>query len=76
MIDPLSSAGLVIAVFDQLWKLGERTAELVADFREFDNDSEKLQSKIRDESNQTRTLRLLLFEESTVRFSLLLIDFQ
>jgi len=37
MIDPLSSAGLAIAVFDQLWKLGERTAELVADFREFDN---------------------------------------
>lgn len=36
-MDPLSVAGLTIAIFDQLWKLGDRTAELVANFRDFDN---------------------------------------
>lgn len=37
MVDPLSITGLTIAVLEQLWKLGERTAELVSDFRDFDN---------------------------------------
>jgi hypothetical protein len=36
-MDPLSVAGLTIAVLDQLWKVGERTAELVANYRDFDN---------------------------------------
>ncbi|KAI9703698.1 MAG: hypothetical protein M1836_007468 [Candelina mexicana] len=36
MLDPLSLAGLTIAIFDQLLKLGERTAELVSDVRTFD----------------------------------------
>ncbi|KAI8307210.1 hypothetical protein K4K61_003751 [Colletotrichum sp. SAR11_59] len=35
-MDPLSIAGLTIAVLDQLWKIGNRTAELVSDYREFD----------------------------------------
>jgi hypothetical protein len=37
IMDPLSIAGLTIAVLDQLWKMGDRTAELVSNFREFDN---------------------------------------
>ncbi|KAF4331584.1 kinase-like (PK-like) [Fusarium beomiforme] len=37
MIDPLSIAGLTIAVIDQLWKVSERTAELISNFREYDN---------------------------------------
>jgi hypothetical protein len=32
-MDPLSIAGLTIAVLDQLWKMGDRTAELVSNFR-------------------------------------------
>ncbi|KAK7460228.1 hypothetical protein Landi51_00476 [Colletotrichum acutatum] len=35
-MDPLSVAGLTIAVLDQLWKIGDRTAELVSNYREFD----------------------------------------
>lgn len=35
-MDPLSVAGLTIAVLDQLWKIGERTAELVSNYRDFD----------------------------------------
>lgn len=37
MIDPLSVAGLTIAVLDQLWKIGEGTAQLVWNFRGFDS---------------------------------------
>jgi hypothetical protein len=36
MADPLSILGLTIAIFDQLIKLGERTAELTSDIRAFD----------------------------------------
>lgn len=36
MLDPLSIAGLSLAIFDELLKLGERTAELVSDIRSFD----------------------------------------
>ena len=35
MIDPVSIVGLTIAIFDQLLKLGERTAELTSDIRAF-----------------------------------------
>jgi hypothetical protein len=37
MLDPLSIAGLTIAIFDQLLKLGERTAQLIADAKTFDD---------------------------------------
>jgi hypothetical protein len=37
MMDPLSVAGLTIAIFDQLVKLGERTAQLIADAKSFDD---------------------------------------
>lgn len=36
MLDPLSLAGLTLAICDELLKLGERTAELVRDIRAFD----------------------------------------
>lgn len=36
-MDPLSIAGLTIAVLDQLWKIGEGTAQLVSNFRDFDS---------------------------------------
>jgi hypothetical protein len=36
MVDPLSLAGLTLAICDELLKLGERTAELVRDIRAFD----------------------------------------
>ena len=35
MIDAVSIAGLTIGVFDQVLKLGERTAELTSDIRAF-----------------------------------------
>ena len=35
MLDPVSIVGLTIAIFDQLLKLGERSAELTADIRTF-----------------------------------------
>lgn len=35
MIDPISIVGLTIAIFDQLLKLGERSAELTSDIRGF-----------------------------------------
>lgn len=37
MLDPLSVAGLTIAVIDALIKLGERTAELISDANAFEN---------------------------------------
>ncbi|KAM0490786.1 hypothetical protein ACHAP8_011180 [Fusarium lateritium] len=64
-MDPLSVAGLTIAVLDQLWKLGDRTAELVGNFRSFDSDTKTLESKIRDENNRTRALQKLLFDKSS-----------
>jgi hypothetical protein len=36
MIDPLSIAGLIISIFDQFLKLGERMAQLIADAKTFD----------------------------------------
>ncbi|KAJ0357265.1 hypothetical protein COL154_010308 [Colletotrichum chrysophilum] len=64
-MDPLSIAGLTIAVLDQLWKVGNRTAELVSDYRGFDTDTRILENKLRDENNRTRALQLLLFELSS-----------
>ncbi|KAI9148806.1 Sodium transport ATPase 5 [Paramyrothecium foliicola] len=64
-MDPISVAGLTIAVLDQLWKVGERTAELVANFRDFDTESRALELKVRDENNRSRALKMLLFDPST-----------
>ncbi|KAK2745079.1 hypothetical protein CKAH01_18296 [Colletotrichum kahawae] len=64
-MDPLSIAGLTIAVLDQLWKIGNGTAELVSNYRDFDTDTRVLENKIRDENNRTRALQLLLFEQSS-----------
>ena len=36
MLDPLSVAGLALAVFEMLLKLGERTAEVISEMRSFD----------------------------------------
>ena len=36
MLDPLSVAGLALAVFEQLLKIGERTTEVISDMRSFD----------------------------------------
>ncbi|KAI9685289.1 MAG: hypothetical protein M1822_004662 [Bathelium mastoideum] len=66
-MDPLSIAGLTIAVFDELWKLGEATAELLSTYRAFDLESKSLEAKTRDEIHQSRALRLLLFQPSPVR---------
>ena len=35
-MDPISITGLAIAVFDQLWKVGERTAPLIMAYQDFD----------------------------------------
>ncbi|KAH8672049.1 hypothetical protein BGZ60DRAFT_504986 [Tricladium varicosporioides] len=66
MVDPLSLAGLTLAICDELLKLGERTAELVHDIRAFDEDSTELYDKINDEGNRTSILRRLLFESATI----------
>lgn len=36
MLDPLSVAGLALAVFETLLKLGERTGEVISEMRSFD----------------------------------------
>ena len=36
MLDPLSIAGLALAVFETLLKLGERTAAVISEMRSFD----------------------------------------
>ena len=66
MIDPLSIAGLSLAAFDQLLKLGERTFELINDSRAFDDDTRKLSNKIANENLRMRLLRGLLFSEASV----------
>jgi len=35
-MDPISITGLAIAVFDQIWKIGDRTAVLISTYQEFD----------------------------------------
>ncbi|CEF83668.1 unnamed protein product [Fusarium graminearum] len=66
MADPLSIAGLTLAVIDQVWKVSERTAELISNFRKFDNDTKTLENKIRDENSRNRALRRLLFDPSPI----------
>lgn len=38
-MDPLSIAGLTLSALEQLWKVGDVTAELVANYRDFDEAS-------------------------------------
>ncbi|KAF1993521.1 hypothetical protein P154DRAFT_582720 [Amniculicola lignicola CBS 123094] len=59
-------AGLSIAIFDQLLKLGERTAQLISDARSFNEDTDQYYNKVVDENNRTRQLRHILFEPSPV----------
>ncbi|KFY83509.1 hypothetical protein V498_08021 [Pseudogymnoascus sp. VKM F-4517 (FW-2822)] len=66
MVDPVSIAGLTIAVFDQLLKLGERTHEFISDARGLDEEFVLLKRKLAEENNRTRQLKLLLFEETSV----------
>ena len=35
-MDPLSITGVTIAALEQTWKIGKKTAELISDFRDFD----------------------------------------
>ncbi|XDG00623.1 hypothetical protein ABKA04_000238 [Annulohypoxylon sp. FPYF3050] len=65
-MDPLSVAGLALAAIDQLWKISERTAELVSNFRDFDHDTMILETKIKDDNHRTKALRQLLFNPSTI----------
>jgi len=45
-MDPLSIAGLTVAVFDELIKIGDRTAELISDARSFKDVSDISLSEI------------------------------
>lgn len=65
-MDALGIAGVTLAVFDQLLRLGERTAVLINDARAFDEDTRKLSNKIEDENLRTRLLRGLLFSQASV----------
>ena len=47
MLDPVSVAGLALAIFDELLKLGTKTAQLAAEMRSFDNVSISTTSIIR-----------------------------
>ncbi|KAF4539616.1 Protein kinase [Lasiodiplodia theobromae] len=62
MGDPISIIGLAIAVVDGLWKIGNGTAELIADFRSAGNDTRSLGNKVSNENNRTLALRCLLFQ--------------
>ncbi|KAK2763148.1 hypothetical protein FQN54_009784 [Arachnomyces sp. PD_36] len=66
MVDPVSIAGLTIAVVDALIKLGERTAELISDANAFENDSSELRNLVNDENIQNKLIRNLLFSECWV----------
>ncbi|KAH8646464.1 hypothetical protein BGZ60DRAFT_553738 [Tricladium varicosporioides] len=66
MVDPLSLAGLTLAIFDELLKLADKTAEIVQDIRTFDEVSTELHDKILDEGNKTSILSLLLFENTVI----------
>jgi hypothetical protein len=37
MADPISIAGLAIAVFDKILLVGSKTAEIISDYRHFDD---------------------------------------
>ncbi|KAF5667504.1 het-s domain-containing protein [Fusarium denticulatum] len=64
MADAIGIAGLAIAVFDQLLKLGERTAQTIQDIRTFAEDLKHVSETIRREHGITTALKYLLFEKS------------
>ncbi|KAI1085263.1 hypothetical protein F5B20DRAFT_521586 [Whalleya microplaca] len=64
-MDPLSIAGLTLTAVDQLFKIGERTSELISNFRGFDHDTRVLETKIRDNNARTKLLQQLLFDTSS-----------
>ncbi|CZR45149.1 uncharacterized protein FPRO_15676 [Fusarium proliferatum ET1] len=64
MADAIGIAGLAIAVFDQLLKLGERTAQTIQDIRTFAEDLRHVSETIRREHGITKALKYLLFEKS------------
>ncbi|KAL2871163.1 uncharacterized protein BJX67DRAFT_218534 [Aspergillus lucknowensis] len=66
MTDPVSVAGITVAVVDALIKYGERTAELISDARAFHDVSTKLHRLVVDENLQTKLLKGLLFSECWV----------
>ena len=47
MLDPVSVAGLALAVFDELLKVGAKTTEVISDMRSFDqvNDQHTIPDK-------------------------------
>ncbi|KAF2248889.1 hypothetical protein BU26DRAFT_308653 [Trematosphaeria pertusa] len=67
-------AGLSIAIFDQLLKLGEKTAQIISDARSFNDDTEQYYNKIVDENNRTKQLRHILFEPSPIYGGLTLFE--
>ncbi|OTB20384.1 hypothetical protein K445DRAFT_312833 [Daldinia sp. EC12] len=65
-MDPLSITGFTLTAIDTLWKVSEKTAELVSNFRDFDHDTKVLETRIRDDNARTRALRQLLFDPSSI----------
>ena len=47
MLDPISVAGLAVAVFDQLLKLGSKTREIISEMHSMDEVKFSLQSHMR-----------------------------
>ena len=45
MLDPISIAGLALAVFDEVLKLGAKTAEVISEMRTFDDVSSNTKSR-------------------------------
>ncbi|KAF2012844.1 hypothetical protein BU24DRAFT_374656 [Aaosphaeria arxii CBS 175.79] len=74
MADAIGIAGLSIAIFDQLLKLGDRTAQLISDARSFNEDTVLYHTKVIDENNRTRQLRHILFEPSPIYGGVTLFD--
>ncbi|KAM0798067.1 hypothetical protein BDR22DRAFT_860389 [Usnea florida] len=59
MLDPLSVAGLALAIFEQLLKLGERRREVISDIRSFEQDWQQLREKVRHQIWRMKSLHLL-----------------
>ncbi|MCJ1327910.1 hypothetical protein MMC10_004585 [Thelotrema lepadinum] len=63
-MDPLSITSVTIAALEQTWAIGKKTAELISDFRDFDQEARQLETVVIDEITKTRALQNLLFEPS------------
>ncbi|KAK3326819.1 hypothetical protein B0H66DRAFT_169662 [Apodospora peruviana] len=64
-MDPATIATTTIKALELLWILGNETAELISNFKSFDNDAKLLEAKIRDESSNGKYMNHLLFDPST-----------